>query len=147
MDNAFKKVVGSNQSVKLDDYATKNGDVSTEITTDETRKKINVTVKPRDGYKVKSVTWRGYNAGDDVYTSGEAILSTTTGEWGFYPTKGENNTAVENVIVFVEYEQTTSENNAEKPDDLFGQDGNEDMDVDIDQLMAEKRAIEAEVVG
>ena len=32
---------------------------------------MNVYVTPREGYKVKEVLWRGYNAGDKQYTAEE----------------------------------------------------------------------------
>ena len=101
LDKAFEKVSSSDHAVKLDDEARDHGDVTTKVETTGDKTQVNVNVTPRDGYKVKSVTWRGYNAGDNQYTTGTAQKSEDGKSWTFTQ-------SVTNVFVCVEYEEADS---------------------------------------
>ena len=125
LDAAMKKVATSSSAVKLDDDAKKKGDVS--LTTDESGDKATakVEVSPWPGYKVKSITWRGYNPGEGTYAVG-----TVKNGKAFTLTR-------QNVTIFVEYEEDENyeEDLSDTAADLFGDKQQDKEEIDIQQLL------------
>ncbi len=128
LDKAMKKVASSNHSVKLDEDAQKYGEVK--VTVDEGSSSDQavtgkVVVTPWPGHKVKSITWRGYNPGENEYKTGE--IKTANGSFVFN---------AQNVTVFVEYEDVDEEDDdlSDTAADLFGE-KDEDEDVDLQKLI------------
>ena len=96
LNKALKKLVTSNKSARLDDNAGKKGDVRLDLDESAAGAKAvtgKITVTPWPGYRVKAITWRGYNPGDKTYKTG----TLTSG--------GKFTLQAQNVIFFVEYEE------------------------------------------
>ncbi len=108
LDKAMEKVSSGNHSVKLDDEAQAHGDVQTKSETKDGKTNVKVTVTPREGYQVERVVWRGYNAGDDHYTTGTATGSGK--EWTFPQ-------SLQNVKIYVEYEEAEAPDEPATPED------------------------------
>ena len=126
LDKAMKKIVTSNHSVQLDDDAQKKGEVTVKINDSQTTDSTivgNVEVKPWAGYKVKSITWRGYNPGDSTYTTGK--ITTANGAFIF---------KVPNVTIFVEYEEDEDYDDTGAAD-LFADKEEDNDEVDIQKML------------
>ena len=124
---AMKKLTTSSKDVRLDEDAGKKGDVK--LALDETKAGDQavtgtITVIPWPGYKVKSITWRGYNPGDKTYTTG------TVTDTGAFTLQAKT------VVFFVEYEEDPNYNDSldDTAADLFAE-KKADEDVDLQQLL------------
>ena len=101
LDAAIQKVSVSDHAVSLDEAARVGGDISIKSDKADGRVTNTVTVTPREGYRVKSITWRGLNAGDTRYTYGKTeydVPDDSARTISFQQ-------STKNVTVFVEYEE------------------------------------------
>ena len=69
LDAAVHKVSVSGHSIAVDEVSKSKGDVAIKSENADGKVTNTVTVTPQEGYRVKSITWRGLNAGDTEYTT------------------------------------------------------------------------------
>ena len=110
LDGAIRKVSMSDHGISVDENAKAKGDVVIDTQTNTN----NVTVTPKAGYKVKSITWRGLSAGETTYTYGTPLIinppDTNTHTYSF---PQSNNY----VTIFVEYEEIETTQTEEDDED------------------------------
>ena len=142
LDKAIRKVSLSDHGIAVDEHAKAKGDVSIKTKTESNTVTNTVTVTPKAGYKVKSVTWRGLNAGDIAYTFGEPlVIANPDGK----PVTYSFPQSTKNVTIFVEYEKEETDESDEDDEDeeyddpedeanLF-EDGETNNNIVVDELL------------
>ena len=101
LEAAISKVSVSDHAVSVDEASKAGGDLDIKSDNANGRVTNTVTVTPRAGYRVKSITWRGLNAGDIRYTSETTAYDVPDDS----PRTISFVQSTKNVTVFVEYEE------------------------------------------
>ena len=129
---AVEKIAATGHSAVLDDDADRYGTVELTDNASDSSVSYRVNIKPWTGYKVKSVTWRGYNPGDKEYHTGKAT-KVKENSYTFNPADTAAGKAYANVVVFVEYEEG-EEDDGYSASDLF-EEKKQDSDLDLATLL------------
>ncbi|MBR1559442.1 MAG: hypothetical protein IJ646_04290 [Clostridia bacterium] len=132
LKKALKLLPVSDKSVTLDSKAQQKGRVSADVVTENGKTKVKLNMEPWEGYKVKSVTVRGYLPGESAWN-----VRTLTADQIAGKKQVELDAAGSRMIVYVEYEEIQGGSDDDwQPSDLFDENpnsgSNEDDELDED---------------
>ncbi len=128
IDAAIKKIAIGEKAVRLDDNASKKGEVKLDTDIKDGKAVVKVSVTPWPGYRVKTISARGINPGEDRYAIGSTDKFSEKD--GVYSTSFTM--SAQNVTVFVEYEEI--ESYTQTAADLFEEKKAND-DVNVEQVV------------
>lgn len=120
LKKALKLLPVSDKTVSLDSKAQSKGQVSADVVSENGKTKVQLNLEPWEGYKVKSITVRGYLPGEIFWKAKTLTQDEIAGK-----KQVDLDFEASKMIVFVEYEETEGGSDDDwQPSDLFDENPN-----------------------